>query len=200
MLKPKAIVRIIIVVWVFVLFGAANRIPGQAAAPFQQASQTATPTLTQTPADSATASLTPGTVTASPSATQTPQPATSEPAASASPTATSQQPLFPTFTSAVFETPTEIFLPEETQAVEEPQPAETATLIPFPTITFQYPQVTRTGSLAYAQHQPGSPDLPKERVSPVWGRLLRLWPVLLLALVWLVIAIWFVVAQRFVDD
>ena len=197
--RTRAVIFIICFAWLGALLAWASFAPGLAAAPRQQASETATPTPTATAGGSTTPTLTPGTLTPAPTGTpsesQTASP--SPTLTSSSPTPTSQAPLFPTFTSAPFETPTEIFL--ETETPSGP-PSETPTLIPFPTVTFQYPEESTTGSLLTIQHQPGSPDLPKESTAALWaGRLLRLWPLALLALVWLMIALWFLIAQRFAE-
>ena len=63
-----------------------------------------------------------------------------------------------------------------------PQPGltATATLIPQPTITLQFPRATETGFLLMARRQPGSQDLSKQEEISVLTRFRRLWPFILL--------------------
>jgi hypothetical protein len=101
-----------------------------------------------------------------------------------------------TLESGMTETPggTEQTTPEDLEA----GPTLTPTLIPFPSITIEYPQVTPTAILMSLESLPGSTALPKGR--PLTGaKLLSLWPLAVLFLLWLVLVVWFVVAQIIIE-
>jgi hypothetical protein len=83
-------------------------------------------------------------------------------------------------------------LPIETPSVI----TATATYKPLPLITYQYPQTTQTDALLKLEHQPDAPGITKAGANSVWTKLARLWPLGLLLLVWLGLAIWFVFVQR----
>lgn len=91
----------------------------------------------------------------------------------------------------------ETVTPDETgQPTEEVEtgPTLTPTYIPFPSITIQYTRVTPTDVLMSLEYLPGATAMPK--ASPWNGaRLLRWWPLAVLLAFWLVLVIWFVVAQ-----
>jgi len=82
-----------------------------------------------------------------------------------------------------------------------PQPGltATATLIPQPTITLQFPRATETGFLLMARRQPGSQDLSKQEEISVLTRFRRLWPFILLFTIWIVLGIWFIFSQLILD-
>ncbi len=82
-----------------------------------------------------------------------------------------------------------------------PQPdlTATATLIPLPTITLQFPKATETGFLLMARRQPGSQDLSKQEGIAVLTRLRRLWPFVLLFTIWIVLGVWFIFSQLILD-
>ena len=101
-----------------------------------------------------------------------------------------------TLEGGVTETPvgTEQTTPENLEA----GPTLTATLIPFPSVTIEYPQVTPTDILMSLESLAGSTALPKGR--PITGtNLLRLWPLAVLLALWLVLVVWFVVAQIIIE-
>jgi hypothetical protein len=83
-------------------------------------------------------------------------------------------------------------LPIETPSVI----TATATYKPLPLITYQYPQITQTDVLLKLEHQPDAPGIIKAGASSTWTKVGRLWPLGLLLLVWLGLAIWFVFVQR----
>jgi hypothetical protein len=82
-----------------------------------------------------------------------------------------------------------------------PQPGltATATLIPLPTITLQFPKATETEFLLMARRQPGSQDLSKQEEIAGLTRLRRLWPFILLFTIWIVLGIWFIFSQLILD-
>jgi hypothetical protein len=74
----------------------------------------------------------------------------------------------------------------------------TTTLIPLPAITYQFPSVTATDNLLAMEHQSDPLAISKRGAeSWVWERLARLWPLGLLLLIWLGLAVWFVLSQRY---
>jgi len=75
----------------------------------------------------------------------------------------------------------------------------TATLIPLPTITLQFPKATETGFLLMARRQPGSQDLSKQEEISGLPRLKRLWPFILLFMIWIVLGVWFIFSQLILD-
>ena len=95
------------------------------------------------------------------------------------------------------DTPTASLLPDLPNLAETGVLTVTATLIPLPSITFQFPQSTQTASLLSLERAPGSPPLEKGGIRPARLKLARLWPLGLLLIIWLVIASWYVLSQRF---
>ena len=75
----------------------------------------------------------------------------------------------------------------------------TATLIPLPTITLQFPKSTVTEFLLMARRQPGSQDLSKQEEISGLTRLRRLWPFILLFTIWIVLGVWFIFSQLILD-
>jgi len=75
----------------------------------------------------------------------------------------------------------------------------TATLIPLPTITLQFPKATETEFLLMARRQPGSQDLSKQEEISGLTRLRRLWPFILLFTIWIVLGVWFIFSQLILD-
>lgn len=74
----------------------------------------------------------------------------------------------------------------------------TTTLAPLPAITYQFPAVTATDNLLAMEHQPDAPAISKRGAeSWAWERLARFWPLGLLLLIWLGLAVWFVLSQRY---
>ena len=167
-----------------------------------QQQATGSPTATITPTLTATGTLSPtvtvtGTATLTPTATAslTWTPAiTFSPSPTASPTsqATVSATATPDLVGTLLALPTEIL----TSTLSEPGAmlTETATLIPFPEITIEVPPVTVTDAWNYLAAPPGSGGLPKGSV-PIWTKLGRWWPLLVLLVFWLVLAIWFLVLR-----
>jgi hypothetical protein len=75
----------------------------------------------------------------------------------------------------------------------------TATLIPLPTITLQFPKATETGFLLMARRQPGSQELTKQNQISGLTRFRRLWPFILLFTIWIVLGVWFIFSQLILD-
>jgi hypothetical protein len=75
----------------------------------------------------------------------------------------------------------------------------TATLIPLPTITLQFPKATETGFLLMARRQPGSQELTKQNQTSGLSRFRRLWPFILLFTIWIVLGVWFIFSQLILD-
>ena len=71
---------------------------------------------------------------------------------------------------------------------------ETATLIPFPNITIEALRATSTDALYYLQAPPGESGLPKGSAS-IWAKLGRYWPLAVILLFWLGLAVWFLVVR-----
>ncbi|MFC2042741.1 hypothetical protein ACFLUA_01130 [Chloroflexota bacterium] len=80
-----------------------------------------------------------------------------------------------------------------------PDLTATATLIPLPTITLQFPKATETGFLLMARRQPGSQDLEKQEEISGFTRLRHLWPFILLFTIWIVLGVWFIFSQLILD-
>ena len=75
----------------------------------------------------------------------------------------------------------------------------TITIIPFPSFTLQFPHKTDTPVVLNAERQPGTNALAKGNAPSLVARLFRYWPLVLLFIVWLFLAVWFVIAQRQMD-
>jgi hypothetical protein len=154
---------------------------------------TSTSTITPTHTVTSTASLSP---TATASLTWTPVLAFS-PTPTASPTGLTTIPATstPDLVGTLLALPTALL----TSTVSGPGVVltETATLIPFPKITVKIPTRTSTDTLNYLEAPPGPNSLPKGSAS-LWLKLGRFWPVVLILIFWLGLAVWFLVV-RFLD-
>lgn len=179
------------------------------AAPFQQ--ETTTPSPSPSPSPSLTPSLSP-----SPTLTSTLPTATSTIAISPTASLTSTLPippaLSPTWTFPVppvltstwtFPAPPATIEPEigpavtETPVIDQPTPGgPTATLLPLPSVTYQFPLLTPPGELLLLAQPTTAQVLPKGqgpfalRFNPGRG-----WPLFFLVLLWGGLVTWFVVAQ-----
>jgi len=160
----------------------------------QDATQSETPSVTVTPTASSTFTHTPltsitpsatgsGTAALTQTLTFTPTiasivaTATSAPAGAPTSSSTSiSSPMFPT--SAI---------------------VNTITVIPFPSFTLQFPHKTDTPVVLNAEREPGTGALVKGNAPSLAERLFRYWPLALLFMVWLFLAVWFVIAQRQMD-
>jgi hypothetical protein len=71
----------------------------------------------------------------------------------------------------------------------------TATLIPFPSVTFQFPVVTPTDELNTVGYQ-SSQVPPKQGESSDLGSLSRLWPLALILAAWVILGVWFIIIQK----
>jgi hypothetical protein len=151
---------------------------------------TATSTITPTHTVTSTASLSP-TATASP--TWTPVLVFS-PTPSASPTSLAIVPATstPDLLGTLLALPTAMLT--STISVPGIVLTQTATLIPFPQITIKVPQVTRTDALNYLEAPPGVNGLPKGSAS-IRLKLGRLWPFALILIIWLGLAVWFLIVR-----
>ncbi|MBN2551077.1 MAG: hypothetical protein JXB15_18085 [Anaerolineales bacterium] len=157
----------------------ANRAMLQAATATETATATATSTATTTTTITATVTTTvPAEV--SPSATLT---------VNLTASATDTQAVFATFL------PTTPAPPVDTPILVTTSLTATATLLPFPTITLQYPRFTSTPRLLAAERQPGLPALSKPEPGAALRQALRLWPCGLILFIWLFLGIWFVATQ-----
>lgn len=153
--------------------------------------QTTTATLTGT----ATLTLTPGnqTTTVTPTASVTFTAGSATATSTASPTTQPGITLSPTTTSA-----TQMGLPSLTATSPITQViTATATLAPFPTLTFIYPQISDTPALLSERRLPGNPALSKPETGRVdWIRLVVCG---FAVLFWMVLAGWFIFSQRRVE-
>lgn len=75
----------------------------------------------------------------------------------------------------------------------------TITIVPFPSFTLKFPHKTDTPVVLNAERQPGMDALAKGNAPSLAARLFRYWPLALLFIVWLFLAVWFVIAQRQMD-
>lgn len=181
------------------------------AAPVYQESPTPSPTLTHTtgpsPTTSPTGSVSPsasvspsGTVTATLQTNTPTVTATISPTATHSPTFPSA-PTLPAFTAVPPPTLTPGLLvsPVLLATLPSATPAPpTATLKPFPQVTYQYPGRTPTYTLLARQAQSPVDDPPKGgglSLRQIWRGLRSAAPWLILAGLWIGLALWFIVAQ-----
>jgi hypothetical protein len=151
---------------------------------------TATYTLSPTPTVTMTATLSP-TVTASSTATQELVASATETASPAS-QPTEAATATPDLIGTLLDMPTE--LAASTTAGAGAVLTETATLIPFPNITIEVQAATSTDTLNYLQASPGKNGLPKGSAS-IWAKLGRFWPLAVILLFWLGLAVWFLVVR-----
>jgi hypothetical protein len=75
----------------------------------------------------------------------------------------------------------------------------TASLIPLPAITYQYPQTREPGQLLVLKHPTDLPELAKGNGETDWKKLLRGWPLLIILGLWLVLGFWFVLSQGYLE-
>jgi hypothetical protein len=72
----------------------------------------------------------------------------------------------------------------------------TATLIPLPTFTYIFPTPPVTQVLWISTRQPDEPGSAKMTPGSLLARIIRFWPLMLLCLIWIGLAFWFVVVRR----
>lgn len=106
--------------------------------------------------------------------------------------------------ATLFITATDTFAASSPTASETPfYPTEvvinTITVIPLPSFTYIFPHKTDTPVLLHAQRDPLTGALNKGGQPRLFARLFRLWPLAVLVIVWLFLAVWFVIAQRQMD-
>jgi hypothetical protein len=159
------------------------------------ATATHTPTTSWTPTvtDTLSVSETPtpaGTMTPSPTSTVTP---TTGATTLNTPTGVAT---LSTQTSATATLATALALTPDTAGTSSVI-TSTITLIPLPTITFQFPHITDTASLLAMEHPLDAPTLSKQNATSRWAKLSRLWPLAALLIIWLGIAVWFMLSQRY---
>ena len=165
--------------------------------PGPESSPTATSTATPTATHTSIPTQSTGTVTVFPSATATIQASPTQTTAPGTVLPTATHTNTPVTTSSPTTTPGAPALPSPTTPITETLPlGVTATLAPFPTVTYLYPQHTPTAHLLFAPRQPGAPELAKDDGPPTWQSLVRLVICGMVLLLWLVLAVWFVFSQR----
>lgn len=76
---------------------------------------------------------------------------------------------------------------------------QTPTLIPFPTVTFIYPEENPIRTMLASFREPDLLALQKELDIPWQKRMMSFWPLCLLGGLWLLLGAWFVYSQRRVD-
>ena len=96
----------------------------------------------------------------------------------------------------VGETETQPFGTPSTQIGATQIMSGTATLLPLPSITFQYPEITATPRLLSSVRQPTSPDLSKTQPRTIWQVIIRFLPLAVLLVIWLGLIVWFILSQR----
>jgi hypothetical protein len=197
----KRLVRIFVCFLTAWFWLPSGNVPAQSVTDTPTPTPTHTMTVTPTSSVTVTATLT-TTATVSPSATLTTT-LTPQMSATASPTLTPASSVTPsptaTFATALPATatqPVETFEPQESEGPPLVI-TQTATLAPLPVVTYQVSQLTPSPELLILAHQPGSPDLPKEDSSQFWKGLARWWPIPALLAAWLILALWFILAQRY---
>lgn len=154
--------------------------------PTESATLTPTQTATQPPSASSTQSAT---ATVGPASTQTPtQTIAQSPSATLTPVVS--------ITTGI---PTSSDTPALTQQFPTSTLINSVTVLPFPSFTLQFPHATDTPVLLNAQRQPDSTALAKGEPPSRFSRLYRLWPLILLLIIWLFLATWFVIVQRQMD-
>ncbi len=156
----------------------------QSETPSETATSTASSTTTLTSQTSITPSVT-GSGTAILTQTQTFTPSIS---ATVAPT-----------TSVTAGAPTSSSSPTSSSVFPTSPIVNTITIIPFPSFTLQFPHKTDTPVVLNAVRQPGTDALVKGNAPSLAARLFRYWPLALLFIVWLFLAVWFVIAQRQMD-
>jgi hypothetical protein len=153
------------------------------AALYQQQDGSQTPTLTATTTPPSTPSLT----------------ATETPTLTPLPSSTATFPVFPTATSTNTTYPTSTYGEFDLTA----SPASTgiltatSTLIPFPSVTFVYPETQQPSDPLYVQRPPGSQDFMKETESNMIKKILRYFPFVLIFLLWFILAGWIIFTSGF---
>lgn len=156
----------------------------QSETPSETATSTVSSTTTQTSQTSITPSAT-GSGTAALTQTQTFTPSISATVAPAN--------------SATAVSPTSSSTPTSSPMFPTSPIVNTITIIPFPSFTLQFPHKTDTPVVLKAERQPGTDALVKGNAPSLAARLFRYWPLALLFIVWLFLAVWFVIAQRQMD-
>lgn len=157
------------------------------------ATPTATPSKTPTPLITQTATVT-GTPMQTPAISSTATPRITH---SLTPSSSPVASVFSTRGAAIF--------PSATQPVVVESPASSLplgsstpapTFKPYPTVSWVFPQTDTPEQLFSIQWSPEQPGMTKSTLSIRINRLLRYWPVFLLAAIWLAISIWFIKSQR----
>jgi hypothetical protein len=185
---------------------------------FLDPNTTTTPTLTDTATATSTSTSTstpqtpyPGPVE-SPTHTPTPSVTTSPGAEmgtptvtpttllTVSPTSSTQSSVLPTVSPSVTLPADQTGMPDITSTATFTSPLTvTLTLVPFPTVTFIFPQNSPTAELLAAPRFPGQPELTKPGKSSAWAGLSRLWVCAVILLLWLVLVGWLIISQRHLD-
>jgi hypothetical protein len=96
-------------------------------------------------------------------------------------------------------TATPIIVPTETpsgSANTQVPSGLTATLAPFPSITYVLASTQESQNLLIVERNPESRTRVQYYVNYIWHRFLTLWPLMVLAVLWIAIAAWFVLVQR----
>ena len=70
----------------------------------------------------------------------------------------------------------------------------TATIPPLPTYTLIFPETTAETELFQTHRQP----IEKQTSPQYWITLQRFWPILLLAVIWIILGLWFVFSQMII--
>lgn len=174
------------------------QVAGQPTMLFLQETSTNTPTSEISGTDTNTPSVTPsiiGTFTNTPTTTNTLTATYTQ--ALLSPTSTIQS--SPTHTPIVQWTATPIVFATETPVSPIQTfvpPGITATLEPFPSITYVFASTQESQTLLIVEREPVSPTRVQVYVSYLWRRVLAFWPLVILTVLWIAIAAWFVLVQR----
>ncbi|OGO27415.1 MAG: hypothetical protein A2Z16_04415 [Chloroflexi bacterium RBG_16_54_18] len=174
------------------LFIPASAYPGSGI--LQDATQSETPSATATSTASLTSTQT-SQLSTTPSITVSGTVASSQ-------TQTSAQGITATITPAISATsgvPTSSSSPTSSPVFPTSPVINIVTIIPFPSFTLQFPHKTDTPVVLNAERMPGTGALGKGKAPSLASRLFRFWPLALLLIVWLFLAVWFVIAQRQMD-
>ena len=75
----------------------------------------------------------------------------------------------------------------------------TPTLIPFPTLAFNPSELEASGQLLVIQYEPNTLATIKNGANFPWRELLQLWPIGVLAGIWIILGVWFLISQKTTD-
>jgi hypothetical protein len=93
-------------------------------------------------------------------------------------------------------TPVYVSTPTPIVIVVPAGPTPTPTLIPFPTLNFFPTEEGISGEIQALQHQSTTLEELKTGVLFNWGKIIQLWPFGVLAVIWIVLGVWFLASEK----